>query len=82
MPPTPDEFEAWRDSPVTRWVFAACRLAAEDNKTAWVEKAWAAGTYDRDGLLECRTRADAYLALCDTSYADWLAANGDDIDQS
>ncbi len=71
--PSEEEFEAWRDDPVTRWIFAACRKAAEENERNWTMGAWATGQCDQLALTEYRARADAYLALQDTEYGGWLA---------
>jgi len=77
-----EAFEAWRDHPVTQWVFAACRQAAQDNKDLWVSKSWDAGLTDETGLaealIELRTRADAYLALADTTFEGWQESNGEE----
>ena len=77
--PSKEEFTAWRDHPVTRWVMEACRKAAEDNKRHWVEAAWESGTANQAHLIENRTRADAYLALAETQYDGWKGTH--DADQ-
>lgn len=73
--PSEEEFIAWRDHPVTRWVMRACELAADENKQQWVEKAWETGVSDPALLLENRTRADAYRALHETEYEGWKATH-------
>lgn len=73
-----EEFIAWRDDPVTRWVFAGCANYAEGNKRAWTEHSFSTGIADQDFLIECRTRADAYRALADTDFQGWRIANGEE----
>ena len=73
-----EEFAAWHDDPVTRWVLTACRKAADENKAAWIEASWEANNCDPLLLVELKTRADAYLALSDTLYAGWLRTHGED----
>ncbi len=72
-----EDFEQWRDNPVTRWVMAGCRKGAEANQQAWVEASWDGGQADPATLLELRTRADAYLALCETTHDRWAEINGE-----
>lgn len=72
-----EEFAAWHDDPVTRWVIAACRKAAEENKEAWVEASWGGGNADPLLLNELRTRADAYQALSETTYFGWVRTHGE-----
>ncbi|MES2904538.1 MAG: hypothetical protein V4696_10170 [Pseudomonadota bacterium] len=72
-----EDFEQWRDNPVTRWVMAACMTAADANRDAWISASWDLGKADQAELDVLRTRADAYRALCDTSYSDWQDINGD-----
>lgn len=75
--PSEEEFEAWRDSPTTRWVFAACAIAAAENKRVWDEASWDTGNCSPELLLELKTRADAYLALEQTTYDGWLETHGE-----
>lgn len=72
-----EEFLAWRDDPVTRWVVAGCRNAADKNKQAWMEASWHGGSADPLALATLRTRADAYMALAETPYSEWLKAHGE-----
>lgn len=78
MSPTEEEFIAWREEPVTRWVMAACARAAEENKQAWMESSWESGIADQKELTVCQVRADAYKALYETNYTGWLATHEGD----
>ncbi len=71
--PSEEEFEAWRDHPVTRWVIGAFDIVAEEQKAAWLENTWACGTCDSFDLLQLKTRADTYQAMKDSDYSDFLA---------
>jgi hypothetical protein len=73
--PSEEEFTAWRDDRVTKWVMSACQKAAEENKQAWLEKSWGSGVADQMELTVCRVRADAYSALHETNYTGWLATH-------
>lgn len=66
--PAREEFAAWRDDPVTQFVFAALRAAQANQKAAWDEMSWVAGEADEMALCEYRTRADAYAGMEDADY--------------
>jgi hypothetical protein len=74
---TPDEFQDWRDHPITQWVFEAIRKGAEAQRAAWIDASWGEGASwgesksDPMLLCELRTRADAYMALVDTPFERW-----------
>lgn len=72
MQPDEAEFRDWLGHPVTEWVFACMRKQAEAQKQKWADLAWQG---DLDPLLrnEARVRADCYLALPDSAFADWKA---------
>lgn len=72
-PPSAEEFEAWRENPVTQWVMDACLKAADDNQRLWFDMSWGQGKADQEALIELRTRADAYRAIAETEYDSWLA---------
>lgn len=61
--PTQEEFDQWRDDPVTLFVLAALRNAAAEQKEAWNEMSWHGGRADPMALAEFRTRADAYESI-------------------
>lgn len=71
--PSVEEFAAWREDPVTRWILAACGIAADDCKRNWIERSWQSGQADQDALTELRVRADAYQGLIEADHSDWLA---------
>lgn len=71
--PTEEEFEAWQDHPITRWVFDGCRIASEAAKATFIESAWETGKVDEKTLTELRTRADCYQGLADASLNDWAS---------
>ena len=68
MTPSRDDFARWLDDPVTNWVMRAHLMAAETNKTAWIDASWGNGAASKEMLAELRTRADAYLAITQTGY--------------
>lgn len=78
MPPSRDDFARWRDDPVTRWVMAAHKAAADQNKTAWANAAWTTGNASPGALMEARTRADTFMAIVDAEYIDFCAMLGEE----
>lgn len=72
---TSEDFQTWLENPVTQWVFNSCRKAAELNRNHWNRESWG-GNVDPQLRLECATRADAYLALVETTYERWAEFNG------
>ncbi len=74
--PGREEFAAWRDDPVTLFVFAALRNAAAEQKQAWDDVAWHGGEANEKLLTELRTRADAYESLDAGDYEDFCAWAG------
>jgi hypothetical protein len=77
VPPSREAFQAWLEDPVTDWVMKAHRKTADDNKEAWIKQSWENGHSNPLALLELHTRADAYLAISQMSYADVCAAFGE-----
>lgn len=73
--PTEEEFEAWRDHPITQWVMAAYRALAEEQKAAWLQQSWDAENNDREALLVMKTRADSYLAIVESGHDAYTAAH-------
>lgn len=74
--PSREDFEQWRDNPVTRWVFAALKTAADENKELWVMQSWEERKLDPLELSDLRVRADAYMAMAETEYQGWVDFNG------
>ena len=71
--PSDEEFEAWRDHPITQFVMEAYRRMAAEQKAAWVEGSWEAGDANPDMLIELRTRADAYRSMSECVLDDFAA---------
>lgn len=67
-----EEFEEWRQHPVTEWIFACIEKFAGEQKARWADIAWT-GKLDEILLMEARTRADCYMSLKESSHADWKA---------
>lgn len=72
---TEDDFLAWREHPVTKWVFNAVEIFAEEQKAEWLRASWGTATVDEKVLLVLHTRADAYRSLIESSFADWERPN-------
>lgn len=66
--PSREEFAAWRDHPVTLFVFAALSNASAEQRNAWSETSWEGGEANENLLLELRTRADAYNSMQEADY--------------
>ena len=66
--PSREEFDAWRDHPVTQFVFAGLRAAARAQKEAWADSSWEQGISSEILLNELRVRADAYSSLEEGGY--------------
>jgi hypothetical protein len=76
--PTADEFDAWCEHPVTRYVAAAWQAAAVAQREAWTAASWSSGEADPNTLLELRTRADAYSAFLETGLERYVELNAQD----
>jgi hypothetical protein len=72
---TEDDFLAWRDHPVTKWIFKAVEAGAEEQKAEWIRASWEGATANPLLLVELRTRADSYRALIETSFMRWSEMN-------
>jgi hypothetical protein len=71
--PSRDEFEAWRDNDVTRFVMAALARNADECRDEWLRLSWEGGEADQRKLDGLRERSDAllgftagYEAFCET----------------
>lgn len=73
MTPSEDEYLAWRNDPTTRFIFGVCRKTAHEVFNGWVQGAWMTGRCDEKELTQQRAKADAYLALEQCDYSDWIA---------
>lgn len=52
-----DDFDAWRDNPVTQAVFSAHKKLAEQAKQAWVSASWNGGDLKPELLADLRATA-------------------------
>lgn len=71
--PTREEFDAWRDEPVTQFVMNALSRNAAECREKWMQDSWEAGEADQRTLDGLRERSDALLgftadydAFCET----------------
>lgn len=77
-PPTDEEYEAWRDHPITVFVLDCYDRMADEQKEAWLISSWEAGDANRELLIELRTRADAYRSMGECELGDLVAVNQKD----
>jgi hypothetical protein len=83
--PTADEFSAWCQHPVTRYVAAAWEVAARQQREEWARVSWRPGLLsplERDQLehrrVELTTAADAYSAFLETGLERYVELNTQD----
>jgi hypothetical protein len=74
--PSREEFAAWRDHPVTQFVFAAYRAQIETCERSWLAQSWEGGTADQKTLDDLKARADTYAALEESDYEAFCDACG------
>ena len=74
-----DEFELWREHPVTQWVFAAIERAVEQERAEWMRQSWTNGVADQHTLTVLKTRADALGELIDNDFDTWAEWNGEEV---
>jgi hypothetical protein len=70
--PHSDDWAAWIEHPVTRFVATAWANAADAQRDVWIALSWGSGNPDPEKLLEYRTRADAYMAFLETPLEDYV----------
>lgn len=73
--PTKDEFAAWQDHPVTRFVNAGLLRLATLAKAEWQADAWA-GYIEPVPLARVKTRVEVYADLANLNLEDARGANG------
>jgi hypothetical protein len=73
-PITEDDFEIWRENPVTRWVLAGLQNYADFATEKWKAKAWA-GNLDPALYSAYRERTDAYEGLASITYDNVLGTH-------
>ena len=69
--PDAEEFAAWRDQPVTRWVMECLRLKAIEQLEGWTMASWRNGNCDPLLRMELATRADTFSSLNESGYEDF-----------
>jgi hypothetical protein len=72
--PTREEFEAWCESAVTRWVATAWAATADQERDLAMTALWATGEMDPIKLAASRASAKAYLTLLHCTYEDYDGA--------
>lgn len=55
---TKEDYDSWRDNPVTQAVHEALRLKAEGAKAAWVDASWVSGSVSAELLADLRATAN------------------------
>jgi uncharacterized phage-associated protein len=65
---TKEDFDAWRDNPVTEEVFRALRNVETRAKQTWLDKSWNAGVTDPVLLADLRARAETVTDLCELTF--------------
>ncbi len=63
-----DDFNQWKENPVTRWVLGALEIRANQCEEVWREYSWVGGKADPLALAELRTRADALRTIADATF--------------
>lgn len=81
-----DDYLIWRQLPVTKWILANLKIAAQLQKLEWDKQTWGQSLSGevsqispqemRDKLLILKTRADAYSALEEADFESWVNLNG------
>lgn len=66
----PEEFEAWREHPITRRVFAVLNQHAEHRKELWVAQSWNSGDADERKLVMLKGQAEAFEWLPKATHED------------
>jgi hypothetical protein len=71
--PDPEDFAAWAEHSVTRFVALAYERAALEAKRVWIVKSWQGGEANPDTLRDLRTTADCYRSFLEASLNDFIA---------
>ena len=69
--PDPEEFAAWCESRVTRWVATAWKTMADAEQQYWIENSWGSGEADPIKLAAARASARAYLSMLEANWSDY-----------
>jgi hypothetical protein len=71
--PSRDEFEIWRDNPITQWVLEGFRRAGDLQPADWLRSSWGDGEPDRNFLIRKRAMAAVYSDVVNVSHEDVAA---------
>jgi len=75
--PSEEDFAAWCEHTVTRWVATAWANAADKLRTEYMVTAWSSGDPAPELLAASRAEAKAYLSLLHANRSDYDAINQD-----
>ena len=64
------EFEIWRDNPITQAVHDLLRVKSEECKLKWVSASWDAGFCDPIELAQLRAKREMIDDMLNLSYED------------
>lgn len=64
-----EEFEAWKQHPVSKWVFAALAVEAEGERQHWMQVSWEAGSADQRLLDQSRGKVIGLGLVFEGSHA-------------
>ena len=72
--PAPEDFAAWMQHPVTRFVARAYQVLVEEQRAEWMRRTWDGETVALDPLLhkELTTRADTLRGFYESTYEDFV----------
>lgn len=65
-----EEYEAWREHPITKRVFAVLNDRAEDRKQLWIAQSWNGGDADERKLAMLKGQAEAFEWLPKATHED------------
>jgi hypothetical protein len=65
---TAEDFEAWREQPITAWVLSGVQRFADLQADHWGKLSWDSGNADQATLDRLKTRADAYEGLAQLTF--------------
>lgn len=76
-----EDFDLWRDHPVTVHVFKELRKVADKAKEKWIALSWEAGETDPVLLADLRAKAEIVNDLIEVSYEDILDDSSEDANK-
>lgn len=78
MKTSKEDFDLWRDHPVTEQVFRALESLGEEAKRVWLQASWGKGQCDPVLLADLRARAEVVNDLRELTFEQLEAALNDD----